>query len=469
MYKEKISAYLDSCRERMVEDVRTLVRIPSVEGAAKPGMPYGEENYRVLCAAMEMAKKMGFHVRCFGNRVMTAELNGGKANLGIIAHLDVVGAGDGWEYPPYDVTVKDGVMYGRGTADDKGPAVAALYAMKAVKEAGPELSGNVRLILGTAEETGCADLAYYAAQEAVPPMSFTPDADYPVIHAEKGMHMPKFRARWERADVLPRVVSITGGAVHNAVPQTASAAVAGMAARDAAEAVKAVSEAAGVAFALEEDGSALHIRASGCAAHVCEPWKGSNAQTALIALLARLPLADCGSTRAVRDLAECFPHGDFAGSSFGVSQADALTGQLVLSFSVLTMDETGFDAQYDCRCPMCATEENMARPVLAKLREKGFEIYEGEALTAGHYTDPESAICKTLNRVYEDYTGLKGGCVAIGGYTYVHGIEGGVAFGCAFPGAEPHFHTANERFPIADMLLSAKMFAQVIVDVCGQG
>lgn len=111
----------------------------------------------------------------------------------------------------------------------------------------------------------------------------------------------------------------------------------------------------------------------------------------------------------------------------------------------------------------------MARPVLAKLREKGFEIYEGETLTAGHYTDPESAICKTLNRVYEDYTGLKGGCAAIGGYTYVHGIEGGVAFGCAFPGAEPHFHTANERFPIADMMLSAKMFAQVIVDVCGQG
>ena len=466
MYKEKFSAYLDSCREQMVEDVRTLVRIPSLESEAKPGMPYGEENYKVLCTAMEMAEKMGFRVRNFGNKVMTAELNDNEANLGIIAHLDIVDAGIGWDYPPYDVTIVDDVMYGRGTADNKGPVIAALYAMKAVKELGPELSGNVRLILGTAEETGCHDLDYYATQEAIPPMSFSPDADYPVIHAEKGMHMPKFRAAWEKTDVLPRVTAIAGGTIHNAVPQIADATVAGMTAAEAAETAKAVEAETGIAFELKDENGTLCIHASGCAAHVCEPWKGNNAQTALIALLAKLPLADCGSTKAVRDLAECFPHGDFAGNSFGVAQADELTGELALSFSVLSMDETGFDAQYDCRCPMCATEENMAQPACAKLREKGFEIYEGEALMAGHYTDPESTICKTLNRVYEDYTGLPGGCVAIGGFTYVHRVEGGVAFGCALPGAEPHFHTANERFPIADMMISAKMFAQAIVDIC---
>lgn len=117
--------------------------------------------------------------------------------------------------------------------------------------------------------------------------------------------MPKFRARWERADVLPRVVSITGGAVHNAVPQAAGATVAGMTARDAAEAAEAVSEAAGVSFALEEEDGALHIRASGCAAHVCEPWKGSNAQTALIALLARLPLPDVRDGREYGEARSC--------------------------------------------------------------------------------------------------------------------------------------------------------------------
>lgn len=466
MYRKKIEEFIDSCQDQMIKDIRTLVQIPSVEMEAEPGMPYGRENYRALTTAMEMAEKMGFRVKSFDNRIMTAELNDKEPRLGIIAHLDVVDAGTGWSYPPYDVTVENGLLFGRGTADNKGPAIAALYAMKAVQQICPELTGGCRLILGTAEETGCQDLAYYVTQEAPPPMSFSPDADYPVIHAEKGMHMPKFRANWKLETVSPRVSAIRGGKIHNAVPQLAEADVVGLSAAEAAALARETEQKTGVVFHLAEENGILHIQAVGTSAHVCEPEKGNNAQTALLALLAALPLADAASTRAIRSLAECFPHGDWAGNSFGIAQSDALTGELALSFSVLSMNETGFEAQYDCRCPLCATDENMAEPVLRKLRVCGFEVYEGTAMTPGHYTDPESPICRVLNRIYEDYTGLPGGCQAIGGFTYVHDIVGGVAFGCAMPDAQPHFHTADERFPIADLLISAKMFAQAIIDLC---
>ena len=162
MIKEKIEAYMEAHRQEMIEDICTLCRINSEKMPYKPGMPFGEGTFRVLAEALTMAEGYGFSVKNYDNYVGTADLNQGERCLDILAHLDIVPAGEGWEVTePFSPMVKDGKLYGRGTADDKGPAVAALYAMRAVKELGIPVKKNCRLFLAPDDACGLSYMAHY--------------------------------------------------------------------------------------------------------------------------------------------------------------------------------------------------------------------------------------------------------------------------------------------------------------------
>ena len=183
MYKEKISRYIDAHRKEMLEDIGALCRINSVKGSYRIGKPYGEGCSEALRAALHIAECYGFSINNYDNYVGTVDMNDKEAQLDILAHLDVVPAGDGWTVTePFEPVVKDGKIYGRGTADDKGPAIAALYAMRAVNELGIPMKKNVRLILGTDEECGSSDITHYYSVEKEAPMTFSPDASFPVIN-----------------------------------------------------------------------------------------------------------------------------------------------------------------------------------------------------------------------------------------------------------------------------------------------
>ena len=159
----------------------------------------------------------------------TADLNNKEKQLDILAHLDVVPAGEGWQVTaPYEPVLKDGCLYGRGTADDKGPAVAALYAMRAVKELKIPLKKNVRLILGTDEECGSSDIAHYYKIEKEAPMTFSPDAEFPVINVEKGGLAAHFTGSFQKGGGSARLLSIDAGVKINVVPGKAFGAVIGL-------------------------------------------------------------------------------------------------------------------------------------------------------------------------------------------------------------------------------------------------
>ena len=218
MYREKIDRFIDAHRNEMLEDIRALVAIDSARGPEKPGMPYGEGCVRALKEALHLGECYGFSVRNYDNYVGTIDLNEKESQLDILAHLDVVPGGDGWNVTtPFEPMEKGGRIYGRGTADDKGPAVAALYAMRAVRELGIPLKKNVRLILGTDEECGSGDIAYYYGIEKEAPMTFSPDAQYPVINLEKGLFQCNFSAEFAESTALPRMVSLESGTKVNVV------------------------------------------------------------------------------------------------------------------------------------------------------------------------------------------------------------------------------------------------------------
>ena len=201
-------------------------------------------------------------------------------------------------------------------------------------------------------------------------------------------------------------------------------------------------------------------------AHAATPWEGVNGNTALLSILASLPLADCDSTRAVRDLAARLPHGDWLGQACGIAQKDELSGELTFSLDLISLCGTGLEAQLDGRVPICANEENCKKPFETALSSLGFEV-EGDMQSA-HHTPAEGEFVSTLLACYESVTGRKGECLHTGGGTYVHDIEGGVAFGAGMPDFASNLHGANERINIRDSLDACKIFALAIAELCGE-
>lgn len=451
--------------DELTASLARLIRIESVNGAPEAGAPFGRGPAAALEAALDIARSFGFKTENLGF-VGTVDLGPAERRLDILAHLDVVPAGDGWSVTaPFEPKVTDGRIYGRGSADDKGPAVAALYAMKAVKELGIPLRRGVRLILGTDEENGSRDIELYYAHEKPAPMTISPDADFPVINIEKGGFQPKFQARFEDGAELPRVSSLHSGLKGNMIPGTAQAVLAGF----DPGAVKALADSCaastGADFACAEEGGDVRVTVTGAAAHASMPWNGNNALTALLELIARLPAAEGRGFELLRGLHALFPHGDWRGCAAGVQMSDAESGELTICLDVLDYAGGSLKGAFDSRLPLCATEENVRRVLLERFAALGIEV-EDRPQFPPHHVDAASLLVQGLMKCYRQYTGRDDKPLAIGGGTYVHGVENGVAFGCSMPGTDNHMHGADEFAVISDLVLSAKIFAQVIVDFC---
>ncbi len=464
MIREQIDAYMEAHFPEMVETLRTLVRIPSVREAPEPGQPFGAPAAQALHTLLCIAEGYGFHTRNVGGYAGSADLGEDPA-LGILCHLDVVPAGEGWSVPPYDLTERDGRLYGRGAIDDKGPTVAALFALRAIKELGIPLRQGVRLIVGCGEETGSEDMAYYQQHEAFPPLVFTPDGDYPLINIEKGRLHGTVRAVCSPTDSGRAVVWARGGTAVNSVPGKAQAALRGVTPAEVQSAFDASSLPGLSLDVIAQDGLTV-VTVNGRPAHASTPDKGCNALTGLLHLLCALPLDPCARLDCLHALAVLFPHGETDGACAGVACRDDLSGTLTLAFDVLEFTGTALRADIDIRFPLCADMDMLGRALTAALTAHGLSFsYEG---SPPHHVDGDSDFVRTLLRVYEDWTGEKGRCLAIGGGTYVHDTPGGVAFGVEFPGEENHMHGANESIRQESLLISAKMFADAIVRICGE-
>ena len=468
MYQDQINAYFDdpARRQQLVEAISRLVRIRSVREEAQPGMPFGPGPAAALAEGLKLAEELGFSVKNYDNYVGAVDFNDQETQLHILCHLDVVGEGTGWTVTePYEPIEVDGMLYGRGTDDDKGPVAAVLLAMQAVKDLGVPLKKNVRLLLGTDEESGSEDIAYYYSKEPYAPCTFSPDGEFPVINLEKGSYKPVFTKTWAAESATPRVKELHGGFRINVLPPEAECVVAGLSAEAAQPYCDKAAGETGVTYALTERGDDLHILCKGKGAHASTPEEGNNAITGLIHLLCALPLAKVGSTAALHALNALFPHGDYAGKALGIAQADEMSGPLTLAFSLLELNDTGLSGQFDSRVPVCANEDNCKAVTEAAFAKFGFTAEGG--MQAPHYTPADTPLVSTLLKCYEQYSGRKGECLAIGGGTYVHDIPGGVAFGCAMPGFNGNMHGADEHTCIADQLTAAKIFTQAIIDLCG--
>lgn len=464
--KTMIDTYFNDKEDILVSLLSRLVAIPSVKGESTPDAPFGPGPAKALQEAISIARSLGLSSSDLEGYVGTVDLNEQETSLHILAHLDVVEPGEGWSVTePFVPLYKDGLLYGRGASDNKGPVVACLLAMKAIRDLKLPLSKNARLILGTDEESGFGDIDWYYQNHPYAPFTFAPDAEFPLTNIEKGHFKPTLFCRGEsQPSDLPRVTALSGSEQINVVPSKARARVEGLdesAARSVSQTLEPV---LGVTFHFSRMENSLQIQAAGKGTHASTPEQGNNALTALLTLLAQLPLAECFSTKALRSLHQLYPHGDHSGTAIGIAQEDTLSGPLTQALTMADLDDHGVTARVDCRVPLCATQENCAQ-VLVKAAEKVGFLLEGTQGPA-HHTPADSPFVQTLLRCYEAHTGKPGHCLSTGGGTYVHHIPGGVAFGATMPGFDCGLHGPDERVSVPDLLTACKIFTQAIAELC---
>lgn len=450
----RFAELLAKSKDEMLENLQKCIRIPSVYADDESGYPYGQQLHDCLTQVLELAESMGFETYNMDEQLGWCEYGTGEEMVVILGHLDVVPEGDGWSVPPYEGVIKDGKIYGRGAMDDKGPAMAALYALKAIKDAGVSLKRRVRIIFGLNEETGAADMRYYKAHGGeLPVMGFTPDADYPVINGEKGIINATFACKYEQQGEL-RLKEIWGGTALNIVSPLAWATFA--CSKEMAEEI-AAKTAEKISYELTEDG--IKIIADGVSAHGGAPWEGENANGRLLQFLSTLPIE--GDLKKTIDfLAEKIGM-EYDGKSLGIALSDEPSGDLTLNFGVFRGNAESMEVKFNYRYPVTKEYEDCT-PTLQKEMEaagfeKTFELHKPKL-----YVSKDSELVKRLMKVYKDCSGRDDEPTCIGGGTYAKALPNVVAFGPVFPGEEITEHKPDEYIIIDSLMDTANIIAEAM-------
>ena len=454
---EKIEELLLKYREEMMETVQKWVMIPSVKGEPAPDAPFGEAARKALDTAMADCERFGLKTEIFDGYAGHADLGTGSTRdaLAILAHLDVVPVGDGWVRDPFGAQRIDGKIYGRGTSDDKGPAVAALYAMRAVKEAGVPLRRKVRLILGCDEECGSADIAYYKKQTEMPRSGFSPDADYPVINIEKGGSHVQFDG--DLCEEGLQVLSMQVGERPNVIPGFASALVEGDA--ETAKRAEAAGEKLGFPVKATLCNGAVIIETTGMTGHAAFPSHGRNAIGQMLLVFKAL-----GAQGALLELADSVGM-TFNGEKLGIAMRDDISGELTGSLDIIRIEGGHLTAVMDVRYPVLFSPERMLEVMRQRLR---FLSVSDAGTRPPHFVSDQTDLVQELLEAYHQVTGGEKRTIAIGGGTYAQSLEEGVAFGALFPGEQEMAHQANEYITEESVFQNARIFAHAIVRLAGE-
>lgn len=452
-----LDAIIESMREDMVSTLQRWIRQPSVKAEAAPGAPFGEDITKMLEIAAEDCKRLGFNAKVYDGYALDADLGEGDDldALGILAHLDVVPVGDGWKYPPFGAVIENGRMYGRGTNDDKGPAVAALYAMKAVKEAGIPLRRKVKLILGGDEESGSECMHHYKEVAVMPRTGFSPDASYPLINIEKGALRVRLHGKPAKDGL--QVIAFNTGERPNVVPGKAQALVAGDA--ETAKLIEAAAAKLNLDVHAEVTDQGVAVTAIGINGHAAYPESARNAIGELL-----LVLREAGVRGALASLADRIGM-EYKGESMQIAVEDCVSSYLTCNMGIIRADREGVFAMLDIRYPVMANPYMLLRNIRAAFPD--FEV-DADEPKEPHYISENSELVQGLLDAYCNVTGFERKCLYTGGGTYARELEEGVAFGAAFPGDEDMAHQANEYIDLDGLYKNVKIFASAIVKLAGK-
>ena len=452
-YKKAFEEYFDEHMDEILQSLSEIISINSVATLESDVKPFGEGSAEALKWGEDFLGRLGMKTVNVDGYAVHGDFKDGEPVLAVLSHLDTVPAGEGWSFEPFALTQKDGNLYGRGTIDDKGPSVAVLYAVKAIKDLGIPIAHNFRVVFGGFEEGGCEDIKYYQKKYPFPKMVFTPDGSFPVLNCEKGLIHLTFKGTLEKGEKY--VPYLKAGTVINAVPGKAEFVLAHISAEELKQALSGLD---GFRLNTEPQGNMLSGVLVGRSAHGSRPENGLNTATALTKAFAALGI------KGFDRLEKVFAHGDFSGKAIGMGFSDKVSGEMTCVLTQLSIDDTALTAGVDIRFPIDRTSHEIKGIITKALNENGFEVTGAECMEP-HYVDESSELVQTLLKVYEGVSGKKGECIAEGGVTYVHDTEGAVAFGAEFPWENNNMHGADEHISLETFRTNLNMYANAIAEL----
>ena len=444
---QKIDAFIAANKEQILEDIAALVAINSVEGTPTEEAPFGEGPRAALDKTLELAAGMGLATRNCENYIGYAELAGADPEkyLATICHVDVVPVGNGWSQEPFKMQIRDGWMIGRGVADDKGPMVATLYALKFLKEEGVSLRYPIRAMVGDNEETHMNDVEYYLKNYPAPVFCFTPDAEFPVCNGEKG----HFGAELVSPVCNGEIKEFEGGVANNAVPDRASALVE----TDITKLKNAPN------ITLEPEGNGVRIRGWGKSGHAAMPEGTVNAIGLIVDCLLKSGVCTPQEEAYLQVLHTL--HASTDGSALGIAADDGLFDPLTIIGGTIEMKDGIIRQSFDCRYPTNTDPEKMTA-AMEKICGAAARI-ENVTSRVPFYIDANSPAIQTLINTYNDVTGEGKTPFTMGGGTYARHFPYAVSFGpehtdIAIPDFAGPMHGANEGTPFEKLIEALKIY-----------
>jgi succinyl-diaminopimelate desuccinylase len=448
-----------SMQDEIVKSVQECVRIKSVEGDPKGDMPFGEGVQRALEYCLQLSGSLGFKTVNLDNMIGYAEYGKSDEMIAVLGHLDVVPEGEGWTYPPYEAQIHNGRIYGRGTTDDKGPIIGALYALKAIKDLNIPLKRRVRIFFGLNEETGSKCVKHYVDKgEEMPVAGFTPDAEYPIINGEKGIVTCKYKRLLNQGGKFI-LKSIKGGTAANVVPDYAEAVVS--VPENGMKEIKKISDEIDGINIIEKNGSMI-IKSYGIPAHGSTPEKGKNAITHLMLFLGKIGFT--GDFKEFVDFFNKYIGIELNGQSLGIYSEDEISGKLIVNLGTIFGDENEINIEINMRYPVTKKFDDFIGTFKEKISiGKLEEVYlrHKESL----YVSPDTKFIKKLQKVYEEKFGEKAELISIGGGTYAKSMKNIVAFGPIFKGQPMVEHKPDEYIEIGSLMKNVQVMAAAIKEL----
>jgi len=417
--------WIEAHKDEMIKDLSELIKFRSLEADPIDGKPFGKNVDDCLQTALEYGRKFGFKATDLDGYCGLLDVGEGDETFGILAHLDVVPEGDGWTYPPYGAEIHDGKLFGRGTIDDKGPAVAAMYALAAVKNCGFNFNRKVRIILGCNEETNMKCVEHYLEKEKAPDLTITPDGTFPLSYCEKSILHMTYRKEFQ-SNVVMNV-----GEAPNIVPGYAEAVVNGK-----------------------------KYTCTGVQAHASLPEDGKNAIQMMFLKLNELGL-DGEDGKLLKVLCDNLKM-EYYGETLGIDRTDD-AGRQTVNVGMVRWDEKGFEITFDLRCPSSVPEKDIYGPF-----DEMFEQLDAKRVyykySPGYSIPVDCELVSKLMKVYQDRTGDKESQPQkMGGGTYARHLPNAVSFGPEGWLCEANCHVANEFISLEQLEFLTKIIADAII------
>lgn len=445
-----LQTFLKTYHQEAIRQLQRWIQIPSVhdERTITKGKPYGETVYQALQFIGKLAEQDGFQVDyCDGH--VTEITFGQGPQIAVYAHADVVPVAEGWQHKPFGGEIDGPRMYGRGTSDDKGPALASYYAIKMLKEQNLIQGFQVKLVIGGNEEKGSGCLKYYFDHLKKPyaVAGFTPDGNFPLIYGEKGISNFEIFGHVH----LRGIHHIKAGIVANSVIDKATAIV------DNLFSLERALKAFQWPYELQVKDKLATIIFHGKAAHGSTPQLGKNAGTALLSFLAKVFPQEPLTTLAKQ-------YEDVEGKNLGIYAEAPLLKKTTNNIGLINYDGHQFSLIANFRYPENVDYAKVAQHVAAITPQPLAFKTLGESKML--VFDPQHPMIQTLLRAYQEETGdLITPMVTIGGGTYAKEAKNTVAFGSKFPNKEDFIHENDEKIDLEDYTNSMAIYARAILDL----